>query len=136
MIAGMPQTNTVGAPGPITGPPTWGTGPSNIGQTWLSPIIAAGMGIARGHPHGDSDHCTFRKRPSSPALDYFPEAWKTPEQLRHIGVYQLCCSSVEASRSPGAKPVDHNQKRVGRTNPGNRETDTHPSYRLSFQAGE
>ena len=37
--------NTVGLPGPMIVPPTCGTTPVTIGQTWASPIIAAGIGM-------------------------------------------------------------------------------------------
>lgn len=40
--AGMPAIKTVGQPGGITGPPTCGTNPVTIGQTCISPILAAG----------------------------------------------------------------------------------------------
>lgn len=33
MAAGKKAISTVGDPGPITGPPTWGTGPVVIGHT-------------------------------------------------------------------------------------------------------
>jgi len=39
--AGRKEISTVGAPGPMTGPPTWGTGPVVIGQTCKSVILAA-----------------------------------------------------------------------------------------------
>src|SRR5690554_2676107 len=47
--AGLPPINTVGTPGPDTGPPTCGGGgvPGfNMGQTCILPTVAAGPGIA------------------------------------------------------------------------------------------
>jgi hypothetical protein len=41
----MPPISVVGAPVTI-GPPTCGTTPVTMGQTWLSPIREAGMGMA------------------------------------------------------------------------------------------
>src|SRR5690554_1133938 len=46
--AGLPPINTVGTPGPDTGPPTCGGGgvPGfNMGQTCILPTVAAGPGI-------------------------------------------------------------------------------------------
>jgi hypothetical protein len=40
--AGIPPTSTVGVPGPVTGPPTCGTGPLAKGQTCISVNLAAG----------------------------------------------------------------------------------------------
>jgi hypothetical protein len=40
--AGMPATITVAAPGPMIGPPTWGTTPVTIGQVCISVTLAAG----------------------------------------------------------------------------------------------
>jgi len=43
VAAGNPPISTVGQPGGITGPPTWGTGPGlTIGQICMSDILAAG----------------------------------------------------------------------------------------------
>ena len=42
LAAGAPPIITVGQPGGITGPPTCGTVPVTIGQTCISPILAAG----------------------------------------------------------------------------------------------
>jgi hypothetical protein len=39
--AGIPPIITVGVPGGITGPPTCGTVPVTIGQTCMSPTLAA-----------------------------------------------------------------------------------------------
>jgi hypothetical protein len=39
--AGIPAIITVGVPGGITGPPTCGTVPVTIGQTCMSPTLAA-----------------------------------------------------------------------------------------------
>jgi hypothetical protein len=48
--AGIPPINTVGAPGPMIGPPTWGIGAGTagvcIGQVCRSPILAA-AGMAK-----------------------------------------------------------------------------------------
>ena len=46
--AGKPPINTVGIPGPVIGPPTWGTGPVSMGQTCISVSLAAG-GIRISH---------------------------------------------------------------------------------------
>jgi hypothetical protein len=43
--AGMPPINTVGLPGPVTGPPTCGTVPVTIGHTCMSVTLAAGSPI-------------------------------------------------------------------------------------------
>jgi len=39
--AGMPPISTVGQPGGNMGPPTWGFGPSDMGQVCMSPTRAA-----------------------------------------------------------------------------------------------
>src|SRR4051812_6878971 len=44
--AGIPPISTVMPPGGRMGPPTCGTTPVTIGQTCMSPIRAAGIGIA------------------------------------------------------------------------------------------
>jgi hypothetical protein len=41
VAAGFPSIMTVGTPGGMTGPPTWGFGPSDIGQVCISPTLAA-----------------------------------------------------------------------------------------------
>jgi hypothetical protein len=41
--AGMLPINTVGAPGETIGPPTWGTGPDDIGHTCMSVMREAGF---------------------------------------------------------------------------------------------
>ena len=41
VAAGFPSMVTVGTPGGITGPPTWGLGPSERGHVCMSPILAA-----------------------------------------------------------------------------------------------
>ena len=46
--AGLFSMSTVGTPGPVTGPPTWGTGgvPGlSIGHVCMLPIVAAGPGM-------------------------------------------------------------------------------------------
>lgn len=43
VAAGMLPINTVGAPGETMGPPTWGTGPDDIGQTCMSVMREAGF---------------------------------------------------------------------------------------------
>lgn len=45
VAAGRLPINTVGAPGDTMGPPTWGTGPDDIGQTCISVIREAGFPI-------------------------------------------------------------------------------------------
>ncbi|MFN3494341.1 MAG: transglutaminase domain-containing protein, partial [Hydrogenophaga sp.] len=45
--AGSIMISTVSAPGGRIGPPTWGTGPVNIGQTCMSVMRAAGNPISR-----------------------------------------------------------------------------------------
>src|SRR4051794_39782131 len=61
--AGSPPMSTVGAPGPITGPPTWGTTPVTSGHTVMSVNRNAG-GMGSGY---DGAPCPFVQSHGGPA---------------------------------------------------------------------